>query len=191
MGAYERPAAGPSVASAAFLYETGQDIRLQFSGNVGASLVPDDLQIHNLTTGQNVATPMLTMTSGITQATWSFVSGPWLPDGNYRVTLPAGSVSDTYSNTLAGDFTFDFFIVAADANRDRVVDITDLGILATNWQQSPRTFSQGDFNYDDIVDITDLGMLATNWQTNLPPPGAVFRAAAARKVNRAFDLVTY
>jgi hypothetical protein len=52
------------------------------------------------------------------------------------------------------------------------VDITDPGILATNWQQSPRTFSQGDFNYDGTVDITDLGILATNWQKNHPAPAA-------------------
>ena len=44
---------------------------------------------------------------------------------------------------------------AGDANRDRTVDISDLGILATNWQGSGKTFVQGDFNYDGIVDISD------------------------------------
>jgi hypothetical protein len=55
-----------------------------------------------------------------------------------------------------------------DANLDRSVDVADLGILASNWQQSPRVFSQGDFNYDGVVDISDLGMLATSWQKSLP-----------------------
>jgi hypothetical protein len=50
-----------------------------------------------------------------------------------------------------------------DANGDGVVDLTDLGRLAGNWQQSPRDWSQGDFNGDQVVDLTDLGILAANW----------------------------
>lgn len=50
-----------------------------------------------------------------------------------------------------------------DTNFDGVVDITDLGNLATNWQ-STGTWTGGDFNHDGIIDITDLGLLATNWQ---------------------------
>jgi hypothetical protein len=57
-----------------------------------------------------------------------------------------------------------------DANLDGGVDITDLGILATNWQQSGRSFSHGDFDYSDTVDITDLGILATNWQQRVEAP---------------------
>jgi hypothetical protein len=70
--------------------------------------------------------------------------------------------------TSRGDYVCSFFQLAGDANHDPVVDITDLGILATNWQGSPKTFAEGDFNYDGKVDITDLGILATNWQKTLP-----------------------
>ena len=73
--------------------------------------------------------------------------------------------------TLAADKDLPFFFLAGDANRDRTVDVTDLGILATNWQQSPQTFSQADFSYDGVVDVTDLGILATNWQRSVPAPG--------------------
>ena len=69
---------------------------------------------------------------------------------------------------MAADSTFDFFVLAGDANHDRHVDVTDLGVLATNWQGSGKTFSDGDFNYDGVVDVTDLGILATNWQKSLP-----------------------
>ena len=57
--------------------------------------------------------------------------------------------------------------------------MTDLGVLATNWQSSGQTFSTGDFNYDGRVDVTDLGILATNWQESLggPPPAAPIPAA--------------
>ncbi len=169
MGAYEY-AAWPTVTSAGFLYETSQRIRLQFSTNVFDSLAPNDLLIQNLTSGQSVPPQLLAKSSGATQATWLFYPGSGLGDGNYRITLPAGSVSDTAGNPLAADFTFDFFVLAGDANRDRIVDISDLGILATNWQGTGKTFSEGDFNYDGIVDITDLGILATSWQKSLPAP---------------------
>jgi hypothetical protein len=55
------------------------------------------------------------------------------------------------------------------------VDVTDLGILATNWQSTGRSFSQGDFNYDGIVDVTDLGILATNWSVNAGTRRGIFR----------------
>jgi hypothetical protein len=93
-----------------------------------------------------------------------------LPDGNYRATMSAGSVQDSAGNALAADFNLDFFVLAGDANRDRIVDINDLSILATNWQQTGRTFSQGNFNYDGKVDAKDLGLLSINWQQSLPEP---------------------
>ena len=59
-----------------------------------------------------------------------------------------------------------------DTNRDGIVNVTDLGTLATNWQLSPRTWDQGNFNgpADTIVNVTDLGALATNWQVTAPSP---------------------
>jgi hypothetical protein len=45
--------------------------------------------------------------------------------------------------------------------------VADPGIIATIWEQSPRTFSQGDFNYNGAVDVTERGILATHWQKSL------------------------
>jgi hypothetical protein len=60
------------------------------------------------------------------------------------------------------------------------VDITDLGIVGTNWQQSPRTWTQGDFTYDALVDIADLGIVGSNWQSYLAgPPGSAGSEAVA------------
>ncbi len=56
-----------------------------------------------------------------------------------------------------------------DTNLDGQVDVTDLGKLATHWQQTA-TWSGGDFNYDGFVDVTDLGLLATNWQAGVANP---------------------
>jgi autotransporter-associated beta strand protein len=65
------------------------------------------------------------------------------------------------------------YTFAGDANLDGFVDITDLGLLATNWQLSGQFWWDGDFTYDGMVDITDLGLLATNWQQSLPLPREV------------------
>ncbi len=64
-----------------------------------------------------------------------------------------------------------------DANLDGQVDISDLGILATNWQ-TPGDWPQADFDYSGFIDISDLGRLATNWQVGVGSPlGPSFDAA--------------
>lgn len=53
--------------------------------------------------------------------------------------------------------------LAGDANLDGIVDITDLGQLASAWQGSGH-WPGGDFDYNGVIDISDLGLLASNWQ---------------------------
>jgi hypothetical protein len=50
-----------------------------------------------------------------------------------------------------------------DANGDNMVDVGDLGILAANYGQTGKTWTQGDFNGDGSVDVGDLGILAANY----------------------------
>jgi len=60
-----------------------------------------------------------------------------------------------------------------DANGDGEVDVTDLGVLATNWETIvPMTsgvyngrWLDGDFSGDRLVDNADLEMMASNWNT--------------------------
>jgi hypothetical protein len=133
-----------------------------------ASLAAGDLTLINLTTGQAIdcATASTVSYDATTHtATWQFPG--LLADADYRATLKSLSVDVATDSPLSGDYSFDFFARAGDANHDRSVDVADLGILASNWQQSPRTFSQGDFNYDGIVDVVDLGILASAWQQTL------------------------
>jgi hypothetical protein len=63
------------------------------------------------------------------------------------------------------------YTFGGDANLDGQVDVTDLGALATNWQQSG-VWTAGDFNYDGLVDVSDLGILATNWQAGVAGAGS-------------------
>ncbi len=74
---------------------------------------------------------------------------------------------------VRGDGLTSDTIKGGDANRDGVVDVTDLGILATSWQLSSKGWNDGNFSgtqNDTIVDVTDLGILATSWQLTAPAP---------------------
>ncbi len=51
-----------------------------------------------------------------------------------------------------------------DANRNGIVDIQDISVVANNWQQPRNNWAQGDFNRDGIVNIQDFSIVANNWQ---------------------------
>jgi hypothetical protein len=141
-------------------------VTFRFSQDVASSIGADDFSV----SGPTGSVPFAFSYDDISNtATLGFTG--ILPDGNYTARAIASGITNASGQPMAADSLLDFFALAGDANHDRSVDITDLGVLATNWQQSPRTFSQGDFSYDGVVDITDLGILATNWQKDLPAPG--------------------
>ncbi|KKM77706.1 hypothetical protein LCGC14_1367340, partial [marine sediment metagenome] len=53
--------------------------------------------------------------------------------------------------------------ILGDINGDGAVNITDLGIIATNWGRDGLTREDGDFTGDGTVTVTDLGVVASNW----------------------------
>ena len=65
-------------------------------------------------------------------------------------------------------------MLAGDATRDRAVNLSDFNVLAANFGQSNRTFSQGDFNYDGAVNLSDFNILA-------PRFGQVLASASPRQ----------
>jgi hypothetical protein len=164
--------ATPTVTGASFDYSPDKPtLNVQFSASVWGSLLAEDFVITNLdddstipASAQSLFYAQATMSAALT---FPGLPNGVLPDGNYRLTLSAANVADDAGNPLGADYTLDFFSLAGDANHDRVVDVADLGILASNWQETAATFAQGDFNYDGMVDVADLGILATNWQKNL------------------------
>jgi hypothetical protein len=84
--------------------------------------------------------------------------GRTLPDGNYRLTAFATDITDAAGNPLDGNadgtggdnFTYDFYVLAGDANRDRNVDFNDLVALAQHYNTTSPTLDwyAADFNYD-------------------------------------------
>ena len=80
----------------------------------------------------------------------------------------------------------------ADANGDGKVDVADLGILATNYNESPPDppgRAGGDFNADGRTDVSDLGILATHYGQPMSGGGASASNPAAVPEPAAFGLL--
>ncbi len=90
-----------------------------------------------------------------------------LNDNNVITHVLSGGTSDF---KLIRDALTPAVLLDGDANFDGTVDISDLGTLATNWQNQVDRWSLGDFDFNGLVDISDLGMLATNWQLGVVGP---------------------
>jgi methylglyoxal synthase len=167
----------PVVTASRFDFDTPrQQVVFSMSESIGASFALTDVTLTNLDTNQPVLPANLigVFNAATNEIVIQFTGFPFLalPNGNYRATLNAGSVQDTAGLPFGGPVSIDFYTLAGDANRDRKVDVADLGILASNWQQPGRTFSQGNFDYSGtgLVDVADLGVLASGWQLTVSPP---------------------
>ncbi len=53
--------------------------------------------------------------------------------------------------------------IPGDANLSGGVDVGDLGIMASNYGLSEKTWAEGDFNGDGVIDVGDLGILSSNY----------------------------
>jgi hypothetical protein len=159
-----------------------QSIDVQFSEDVSLTIEQGWLELTNLTTGEVVPAGYIAVTydSATNTAHFTFpgYANGVLPDGNYAGRIHAG-LPDLFGNGMPADAPFEFFFLNGDANHDGSVDVADLGILASNWQQTGATFSQADFNYDGSVDVADLGILASKWQGSLPMPSLPFTSGGS------------
>jgi hypothetical protein len=105
------------------------------------------------------------------------------PVGKSIVSFRAVQSGSGNSFVNIDDLAFVYIGAAAfhpgDANGDGAVDVTDLGILAKNYDTlTGATWAMCDFNGDGAVDVTDLGILAKNYDwaagaSSVPEPGSV------------------
>ena len=92
----------------------------------------------------------------------------WDVDGKY-LTGANAHLDPRRATIEAQDFPFELYgeiaqPVAGDANGDFLVNATDLGALAANWQGTGKTLEHGDFNGDGVVNLFDLAALAGSWE---------------------------
>jgi hypothetical protein len=163
----------PLTAEAAgYAFERDPRALLDFTADVSASLTADVIQLVNLTTGATIPAAAL----AVAHDTWHdaasirYADGTALPDGRYRLTIPAGAITSATHQPLADDLVVDFFVLAGDATRDGRVNLDDFNVLAANFGQTNRTFSQGDFNYDGQVNLEDFNILASRFGTAVSGP---------------------
>jgi hypothetical protein len=95
------------------------------------------------------------------------------PAGNYPITIDTSNGATTFANAAGTEIAFSIQnggitigapYLVADANGDGQVDVADLGIVATNFNDTPPNPAGrpgGDFNNDGTVNVADLGILAT------------------------------
>jgi len=156
-------------------------IQIRLSEAVRLDAAADPILIHR-TGGSTPATPPSFQTSyDAATHTLTLTSTSDWPDGDYRLTIAANSLTDASGNPLADDFTFDFFVLAGDANRDRAVDFHDLVVLAQNYNTTGgKTWADGDFTGDGNVDFYDLVVLSQRYNSTLPAPAPTAAAPAMR-----------
>ena len=86
------------------------------------------------------------------------VSGNPLYGVGYADSADSGNPAGLASGTIELKYT-----LLGDANLSGVVDGTDFGILAANFNKGVSGWDQGDFNYNNVVDGTDFGLMAANF----------------------------
>jgi len=79
--------------------------------------------------------------------------------------------------------------VKGDYDMDGDVDVSDLGILATNYGGSGLTWREGDSSGDTIVNVVDLGDLATNYGYGTAAAAAVPEPATLGLLLGALSIV--
>jgi hypothetical protein len=184
----------PNISGAAFAYDTSHRLGYIFSEDVGPALATDDLLLANLTTSTTIDPADMSVAydalSNLATITFPGLPNALLPDGNYRATIPAADVTDIAGNALPADHVLNFFYLTADANHDAAVNLADFNILAANFGQSPRDYTQGDFNYDGTVNLLDFNLLAARFGTALSPAAAAASRATAttRRITDELDL---
>ncbi|MFT3786190.1 MAG: dockerin type I domain-containing protein [Tepidisphaeraceae bacterium] len=172
----------PIVVDASLDVATAQKVTLQFGENVASTFTASDIVVKN-SSGNTISSSLytvaiLTAPNGATRATITF--SPVLADGRYSVNLASSAVADVAGNSNAA-YSFSFSVLAGDANRDGVVNFSDLLVLASHYGATGQNFTTGDFNYDGTVNFSDLLMLASRYGKSAAGTVGVSRAASKDK----------
>jgi hypothetical protein len=159
----------PRVLGTSFEYTVRQRVTVTFDELITPATA-SAITLRNLTTNTLVPSTQYTLAfpTGEKKATLTINAGNVLANADYRITVGAASVRDVDGNAMSSDATGDFYFVNGDANHDRIVDFSDLLLLAQNYGLAG-DFGRGDNNYDGVIGFADLLILAQNYGATLPP----------------------
>lgn len=116
------------------------------------------------------------MTWGTNTGDTEFDTIDFTPPGS----IPGLSFDLIYDHITDDDLTLEATALGGDANLDGTVDLTDLTILAINFEtpMETRRWRKADFNNDGLTNLTDLTILAINFGSSISG-GAVLPGAGA------------
>jgi hypothetical protein len=155
----------PVISGATYLYQSSPHrLQFQFTQNVQGTLDTSDVTLRNRVTGAAVPAT-LSYDAASNTATFNF--NTVLPNGDYRAQVRGAGISSG-GVPMPLDFVFDFFYLAGDVTRDRLVNGTDFAILASNFGKTGQTYAAGDLNGDGSVTGVDFALLAGNFGRTLP-----------------------
>ncbi len=172
----------PGMAGSAFEFETNHTVRFDFTSVTQSSVGVGDVTIRNLATLQPYSAETMTVSGN----TYRWTRNAILPDGSYEAVIPVGAVSNA-RGTNKSALKLNFHVLAGDANRDGTANFDDLLILAQNYGQTGKTFSQGNFNYDGggNVNFDDLLIVAQKYGTSLFSDASIAMPVVTRSSRRA------
>lgn len=170
----------PVFVSSVFQYQSQQQVSFTFNERI--DYLPGQRFVVRNEAGEPVEIPGATTSLSGNNVNVQFSRTTPLPDGNWTVQLLATGFADAAGNPLTDDPSQAFYVLAGDANRDRIVDFSDLLIAAQNYGRTGRTFSQGNFNYDSSgrVNFDDLLLLAQRYGRYLAPAASPMTALSQR-----------
>lgn len=162
-------------------------VTMLFNEFVGDELDAGDLEVTLLSTGQRIDPALTTIIYDYDTHRAKLLLPATLADGNYRVRLIAAGVQDRSGTALATNASLDFYWLAGDANRDRIVDFGDFLLVAQHYEHVGQSFSRGNVDYspDGMVDFNDLLYLAQRYGTN----AAVTPASTPKRARGNLDLL--
>lgn len=163
------------------------EVIFQFSEPI-SGLQKNDLTMQSAITqsSYDVSGSTFTYNSASNTATWVF--GTAFYTDQIVISLAANG-TDAFGNALDGDWTnpttlsqatshnwpsgdgsaggtfvFHITILPGDANRDNVVNGSDIGVVILYWQQSSAKWIIGDVDGNGTVNGADIGLVILNWQ---------------------------
>lgn len=178
----------PQVTQAYFEFDQAPNALVyQFNEDVGQSLDSFDVFVETLDQSFDFPLSRVLYDPATRRAMYLFADGI-LPEGEYTATLNAGAVRDASGNPLNTSHFLQFHVLYGDANRDRRVDFSDLLIVAQNYGETGRKFSQGNFNYtrngdvnfDDLLMVAQRYGFSFNTQSTGLHTGNLFSASSRR-----------
>jgi hypothetical protein len=157
----------PVVLPAGFSFDVNTNaVLVPFSEDVSGTLEPADLTITRIGTGSVVVPTGVTFDAATKIARFALPAG--MANADYSASISATGVSDAAGNRLGAGASGSFFVLAGDATRDRMVDFSDLLVLASNYNRaSGAVWTDGDFTRDGRVNFDDLLILASGYNQGL------------------------